>query len=370
MITEAPAPPSTLSETVEQLRSDLDNIQRELDQVLEVWRSTLINEKKEAQALFQNQRQIWNQEDQQWQEQRQAYEQKIQDLQKTFADQMALTEQNALRALNELDDSWQRDKLQWQQDSSRRIKELESRESQGAAERQKQESLIQELKDQAAQLEAQAQNQAQNREMEFNKYRQSWEQTQELHDLRIQEQDRTIHELQDRLAELDTRSRVQETDWSEKQVAWNRLRESYEERICELEASLVTAAQQPPVLDVAMIEELKASWDREKAVWQQSLYDNILQLNEREAQWNEEREKQDRFLHKLQEQVVALQSLLAASESRQILAKNFVDNTLQSLESEVAVLHEMITHLFAPRPQPALVGHPMRRKTDLPYAFR
>lgn len=320
MITEAPALLSTLSENVERLRLDLENIQRELDQALDVWRVTLVKEKQEFQTQLQNQQQTWNEEDRQWQLQREAYEQKIHDLQKAFDDQIALTEQNALRALNELDDSWQRDKLHWQQESSQRVRDLESREAGWTAERQKQES--------------------------------------------------TLQDLQNRLAELDVRSRLQETDFNEKQEAWNQLRTSYEGRIQDLESSLKAAAEKPPVLDVSTIEELKAAWDREKTVWQQSLYDNILQLTEREAQWSAEREKQDRFLHKLQGQVVELQGLLAGVESQKAFSETFVDTYMQSLESEIAILNEMITQMCAPRPQPTLVGHPMRRKTDLPYAFR
>jgi len=365
VLTEAPAPLTSLSETVERLRSDLENIQRELDQALEVWRSTLITEKKEFQAQLQNQQQTWNADDRQWQRQREAYEQKIQDLQKTFDDQIALTEQNALRALNELDDSWQRDKLHWQQESSRRIKELELLETHGAAERQKQESALQELRDQVMQLEAQAEN----RDRDFSKSQEGWEQAHDLQSVRIREQDLTIQELRNHVADADSRKQVQEADWNNKQDAWNQLRASYEERIRELETSL-SAATQPPTLDVAVIEELKATWDREKSVWQQSLYDNIRQMNERELQWNEEREKQDRFLRKLQDEVVELQGLLAGAETRKTISESFIDTYMRSLESEVSVLDEMIAHLFTPQPKSALIGHPMRRKTDLPYAFR
>lgn len=315
MLTEAPAPLTSLSETLEHLRSDLENIQRELDQALEVWRSTLINEKKEFQTQLQNQQQTWNEEDRQWQQQRQAYEQKIHDLQKTFDDQVALTEQNALRALNELDDAWQRDKLQWQQDSSRRIKELESREIHDAHERQKQETAIQELQEQILHLEAQVEDRDRARE---------------AYDRRIHDQESTLQELR----------------------------------------SLMEAQPQPPTLDVSVVEEMKASWDREKAVWQQSLYDNIRQIHERESQWAEEREKQDRFLRKLQNEVVQLQGLLARAESRKTFSENFIDTYMRSLESEISVLNEMITQAFTPPPKSALVGHPMRRKTDLPYAFR
>jgi hypothetical protein len=122
---------------------------------------------------------------------------------------------------------------------------------------------------------------------------------------------------------------------------------------------------------VTAIEELKVAWDREKSVWQQSLYDNILQLHDREAQWNAEREKQDRFLHKLQEQVVELQSVMTRMESRNLLTKECLGDYLQSLEFEVAILGQMVAPLSTTQTTEApLVGHPMRRKTDLPYAFR
>ena len=152
-LSEAPLT-ADLPQTLTRLRSDLENVQRELDQALGVWRNALIAEKKEFQSLLQAKQLAWNEQESEWQRQRLAYEQEIQELESFFKTELAAREQHGVQALNELDDSWQRDKLLWDQAATRRVKELEQREALWRAENQKQESRIQELQEKIARLES------------------------------------------------------------------------------------------------------------------------------------------------------------------------------------------------------------------------
>lgn len=147
MITETAEAPS-LNSSLERLRSDFENVQRELDQALGVWRQALITEKRDFQSTLQAKQRAWDEQEEQWQLQRRAYDEKILALQTTFQEQLTTTEQNALKALNELDDSWQRDKLLWSQDANRRIKELEMHETNNLVEIEKLQARIHELENQ------------------------------------------------------------------------------------------------------------------------------------------------------------------------------------------------------------------------------
>jgi len=246
MISESSAVFASLADSVQHLRSDLENVQRELDQALGVWRAALIAERKEFQSLIQAQKDAWTQQDIQWQQEKATYEKKIHEAEEAFRKQLGQTEQNALRALNDLDDAWQRDKLIWNQNQSRRIKELENRETAWAKEQDKQQKALQELRD-------------------------------------------------------------------------------------------------------------------------------------REVRWTAEREQQDFLIQKLQEQLTQMQSQEGGLENQTQAPEYFYQTTLESLEGQITVLHEMVNQISsaaaaAPAPtstsSTTLVGHPMRRKSDLPYAFR
>lgn len=159
MITEEPSSSAVtlenLGQSWERLRADLDVIQRELDQALSSWRSFLANEKKEFKGFVEAKQKIWDGQETEWQAQRAGYERKIQDLEEFFTSQLTASEQNAVKALNELDDSWQRDKILWQQSLGQRVKESHERETLWAAECQRQEHTIQELRDRILQLQLQ-----------------------------------------------------------------------------------------------------------------------------------------------------------------------------------------------------------------------
>ena len=156
MISEASDTLAALDRKVEGLRSDLGNVQLELDQALEVWRSALISEKKEFEALLQAKESVWNEQESEWQHQRGAYEQKIQALESAFKAQLDASEQSALRALNELDDAWQRDKLQWTSDTSGRIKEQEKTLEVLRLRSADLENLVQKLQSERAEFQAAA----------------------------------------------------------------------------------------------------------------------------------------------------------------------------------------------------------------------
>lgn len=135
----------TLSSTVERLRSDLENVQRELDQALGVWRQALITEKREFQTALVAKQRLWDDQETQWQRMRQSYEERILQLENNYQAQLQATEQNALRSLNDLDETWQRDKMTWHQGASQRMKDLEAEKTTWAAQEERLQSRIVEL---------------------------------------------------------------------------------------------------------------------------------------------------------------------------------------------------------------------------------
>ncbi len=146
MIEQAPMTAlAELSDTLAELRAELTAARQELDTTIQAWQSAIVSEKKDFQELYAAKSQEWATREKDWQEQRAAYEQKINELDSQFRTQLGVTEQNALQALNELDDSWQRDKLQWNQGAAERLRELESRQTNWVIEREKQEAFINDL---------------------------------------------------------------------------------------------------------------------------------------------------------------------------------------------------------------------------------
>jgi hypothetical protein len=124
-----------LAAAVRRLHSELENVQRELDQALEVWRHTLIDEKKELESQVHVKEKEWAEREKVWTEQRKTYEQKLESIETSFKTQLENGEQNALRALNDLDDSWQRDKLSWAHGIDQQSKELQIKINQLTGER-------------------------------------------------------------------------------------------------------------------------------------------------------------------------------------------------------------------------------------------
>jgi chromosome segregation ATPase len=106
--------PEDLQKNYLRLRTDLDIVQNELEQALTVWRAILENEKQEFHKTLQERATVWDREETQWEKDRTAYEQKIEELEKSFHKHLTETEQNAVRALDELDGAWQKEREKWQ----------------------------------------------------------------------------------------------------------------------------------------------------------------------------------------------------------------------------------------------------------------
>jgi chromosome segregation ATPase len=115
MITEPSAAvvPPEIYQNIETLHGEVEKLQRELSQALEIWQSTLADEKKKFDDLVEHKELAWQEQDSQWARQSQAYEERLSELKFEFESRLKQTEQNASRALSELDDTWQRDKLEW-----------------------------------------------------------------------------------------------------------------------------------------------------------------------------------------------------------------------------------------------------------------
>jgi len=118
MITEPAVPGSTvvpteISETIGNLHGEINKLKLELGQAMDVWQSTLASEKGQLGELLKHKELAWTEQENQWAKQSQAYEQRLGDLKADFEARLKQTEQNAAQALAQLDDDWQRDKLEW-----------------------------------------------------------------------------------------------------------------------------------------------------------------------------------------------------------------------------------------------------------------
>src|ERR1700733_11040450 len=115
MITEKPTDvvPPEIFQNIESLHGEVDKLQRELSQALEVWQTTLADEKKNFDELLEHKELAWQEQASQWSRQSQAYEERMTELKFELESRLKQSEQNAARALAELDDAWQRDKLEW-----------------------------------------------------------------------------------------------------------------------------------------------------------------------------------------------------------------------------------------------------------------
>lgn len=118
MITEPEVPvasvvPAEISETIGNLHREIEKLKLELGQALEVWQSTLTAERAQFGELLKHKELAWAEQENQWARQSQAYEQRLEELKSDFEARLKQTEQNASQALAQLDDDWQRDKLEW-----------------------------------------------------------------------------------------------------------------------------------------------------------------------------------------------------------------------------------------------------------------
>ena len=114
MITDSTsAVPTEVFQNIDVLHEKVEKLQRELSQALEVWQGTLNDEKNKFSELLEHKDLAWQEQDVQWTRQCQAYEERLAEMKADFEARLKQTEQNAVRALAELDDAWQRDKLEW-----------------------------------------------------------------------------------------------------------------------------------------------------------------------------------------------------------------------------------------------------------------
>jgi DNA repair exonuclease SbcCD ATPase subunit len=107
------AVPAEISETIGKVHDDVERLGRELAQALEVWQATLSAEKKQFNDLLEHKELASREQENQWARQTQSYEERLEGMKADFESRLKLTEQNAAHALSELDDAWQRDKLEW-----------------------------------------------------------------------------------------------------------------------------------------------------------------------------------------------------------------------------------------------------------------
>jgi len=107
------AVPAEISETIGTLHAEVETLRRELTQALDVWQSTLAVEKNRFNELLEHKELAWREQESQWAAQAQTYEDRLEGLKTDFESRLKQTEQNAVHALAELDDAWQRDKLAW-----------------------------------------------------------------------------------------------------------------------------------------------------------------------------------------------------------------------------------------------------------------
>jgi hypothetical protein len=115
MVTEASPSvvPPEVSQNIDMLNGQVENLQRELTQALDVWQTTLADEKKKFEDLLEHKELASQEQDGQWARQQVAFEERLAEIKSEFEMRLIQTEQNATRALSELDDAWQRDKLEW-----------------------------------------------------------------------------------------------------------------------------------------------------------------------------------------------------------------------------------------------------------------
>jgi chromosome segregation ATPase len=105
--------PPEIGQNVNDLYQRVETLERELAQALAVWQTTLADENKKFDDLFEHKALASDEQNSQWARQTQTYEERLTELKVEFDSRLKQTDQNAIRALAELDDAWQRDKLEW-----------------------------------------------------------------------------------------------------------------------------------------------------------------------------------------------------------------------------------------------------------------
>lgn len=152
MITEpsTAVAPSEIYENIENVHQQVDALQRELAQATEVWKSTLAGEKEQFDTLLARKDMAAREQDGQWAAQSAIFEERLAQMRSDFEVRLMQAEQNAARALSEIDDAWQRDKLEWGPQA----------QSQWPLQRAELETKVRDLEAKVTQLEAERVQQA------------------------------------------------------------------------------------------------------------------------------------------------------------------------------------------------------------------
>jgi hypothetical protein len=317
-----PTLPEELNSHIQRLQTDLDTIQRELDQALDVWRETLSTEKQEFEAQIKAKDSAWAERDQRWLDQRQEYETRIETLEATFKAQLNATEQNALRALNDLDTAWQSERAAWGQEAGQKIRELEARLDDKNAERAKQDEIIHALR---AQIEHWENTQAQSaaKERELLRERQALTDRVQFLEQALEEQSRQ----ESPRAELELQLReAWETHFEHQAGLWRAERDDFQNQIRSLESALQGEAKRTDAAVQSALraseESLQSRFEQEHAAESERIQAAIREATEKAqadaaAQADAERQASAQERRALEEKLSALDAQLARANDRQ-----------------------------------------------------
>ncbi len=139
--------PKEILENIDSVHARVEKVSQELSQALTVWGSTLSQEKEQFESLLSRKELAAQEQDELWARQCKVFEERLSEMKFEFETRLQQAEQNAARSLTELDDAWQRDKLDWGPEA----------QSQWPLQRRQLEAKVQALEVKLSQLEAEQQ---------------------------------------------------------------------------------------------------------------------------------------------------------------------------------------------------------------------
>jgi len=218
-----------IEDQFEKLDSELRDIQKELSQAMDVWRTTLLTEKEELKSSFETKYADWKKQGQSFERDRIAYEQKIQELQHFFEGKLKLAEQNAFQALQQMEATWKAEKEQLEKSSYTQTQENKMRLQILESEHQKQMALLQQLQHQNTQLQVHVNEKDQHLQMLFHE-KSNWQ------------AERNNYEQQKEIWQAILSKRVEEAQ--KKESFWISQQEQQERLISQLQHDLLMARAQ------------------------------------------------------------------------------------------------------------------------------
>lgn len=254
--------PEDLRKNFERLQTDLALLHNELDQALSVWQNILQGEKQEITKKFDEREKTWVRDEAAWENDRQAYERKIQELESFFHAQLAQTEKQAVKALDDLDAAWQQERSRWQENLEKeRTDARQTGDSQAASHQQLEQRLAQ------------------------------------LVDANTQ--------LQSALAESQVRQAETHTTYSGQEQQWQEYAASLETQLSHLQAEKTSWQQ-------ALSEQFQQHQDRNTHV--QELEQQVLRLEAQLQEAGEQRASQEvrmeTYVASLEKQISSLQDFI------------------------------------------------------------